>query len=180
MNLSSFFLLFWQNKKEINCASVSTEKKKGKKKKKRENILVRVREKRWRLHTRTRLMYFILKLLLHSVASPFSPLKRMQPRSGKRRLILQRKENETATNAWTCSTHTHTLQREARLNRSTLIHMHQDAVKAVMTICGNSWRGVSTRFFPLESFSKDNMTYLPAGWFFFFFFCTFKQEMKAK
>lgn len=179
MNLSSFFLLFWQNKKEINCASVSTEKKKGKKKKKkRENILVRVREKRWRLHTR--LMYFILKLLLHSVASPFSPLKRMQPRSGKRRLILQRKENETATNAWTCSTHTHTLQREARLNRSTLIHMHQDAVKAVMTICGNSWRGVSTRFFPLESFSKDNMTYLPAGWFFFFFFCTFKQEMKAK
>ena len=45
MNLSSFFLLFWQNTKEINCASVSTEKKKDlnkkKKQKKRENVLVR-------------------------------------------------------------------------------------------------------------------------------------------
>lgn len=93
----------------------------------------------------------------------------MQPRSGKRRLILQKKkENETVTNAWTCSTHTH--------YRKKPVLTVQRLFTCIRTLLRLLWPSVETRdaesqlaFFLWRVFQKTTWRIYRRAVFFSFF-----------
>lgn len=112
----------------------------------------------------------ILKLLLHSVASPFSPLsacslgvEKKIKKSFRRKSDRKKKKVMNAKHV----PHTPTTEESPSLSSSMLIHMHQEAVKAVITVCRLCRVSTDFSFWTTET---TTLTYLPRrglGWVFF-------------